>query len=125
MIMAESGIEKWHGINREEIEWFPSVDNGLCIGCGVCVLGCGPHVFDFDFENKKSVVTHPYRCKVGCVTCANTCPTHAIAFPSLTYLHSMYKGHNVLNVSRSELDEKRDKYYVRHEEKSGTETSTS
>jgi CDP-4-dehydro-6-deoxyglucose reductase len=30
------------------------------------------------------VVADPLNCMVGCTTCANTCPTHAIRFPSLS-----------------------------------------
>jgi len=32
----------------------------------------------------------------GCVTCANTCPTHAIGFPSLNYLHKIIKKGQVV-----------------------------
>lgn len=108
--MTEARVEKWHGISREEIKWFPAVEDDLCIGCGLCVLGCGPHVYDFDYERRKTVVTNLYKCKVGCVTCANTCPTYAIAFPPLSYLHKLYKEKGVLAASRIELEENRDKY---------------
>ena len=94
----------WHGISRDRITWHPTVDEDLCIGCGLCVLGCGPRVFDFDFERRKAIGVAPLRCKVGCVTCANTCPTHAIGFPSLSYLHKIIKKEKVLDASRKELE---------------------
>jgi formate hydrogenlyase subunit 6/NADH:ubiquinone oxidoreductase subunit I len=47
------------------------------------------------------------------VTCANTCPTHAISFPSLTYLHSLYKNREVMKQSRKELEEQRERYQIR------------
>jgi len=100
----------WHGIPRAEIEWHPTVEGSLCIGCGICVLGCGPGVFKFDYENNHAIVTKPLSCKVGCVTCANTCPTHAISFPSLTYLHKQYKPKNVIQNSRKEIQEKKAQY---------------
>jgi len=30
----------WHGVLRKEINWHPRVEDELCIGCGLCVLGC-------------------------------------------------------------------------------------
>jgi len=93
----------WHGVPREEIEWHPTVEPELCIGCGLCVLGCAASVYAFDFDKNKPTVIAPLNCKVGCVTCANTCPVHAISFPSLSYLHKIIKKRNVLAASRDEL----------------------
>ncbi len=73
----------WHGVPRDQISWNPAVDREACIGCGTCVTGCSRLVYRFDFEAKKAVVVDPLNCMVGCTTCANTCPTHAISFPSL------------------------------------------
>ena len=28
----------WHGISREEIEWYPTIDYDKCVGCGMCFL---------------------------------------------------------------------------------------
>jgi len=93
----------WHSIPREEIEWFPAVEKELCIGCGLCVLGCGANVYAFDFDKSKPVVVAPLNCKVGCVTCENTCPVQAISFPPLSYLHKIIKKRNVIATSRDEL----------------------
>lgn len=73
----------WHGIPRGEIHWNPTVLEDVCIGCGTCVTGCSRLVYRFDFDRKKAVVVDPLNCMVGCTTCANTCPTHAIAFPPI------------------------------------------
>jgi CDP-4-dehydro-6-deoxyglucose reductase len=73
----------WHGVPREQILWHPTVIEEACIGCGTCVTGCSRLVYRFDFERKKAVVIDPLNCMVGCTTCANTCPTHAIEFPSI------------------------------------------
>lgn len=100
--MAETK-PNWHGVLREKIDWHPKVEHELCVGCGLCVLGCSADVYAFDFENNKPVVVAPLNCKVGCVTCANTCPTHAISFPPLSYLHKIIKKENVLTTSRNEL----------------------
>jgi CDP-4-dehydro-6-deoxyglucose reductase len=76
-------LKPWHGIPREQIDWYPTVDADACIGCGTCVTGCSRLVYRFDFEAKKATVFDPLNCLVGCTTCANTCPAHAISFPSL------------------------------------------
>lgn len=73
----------WHGVPRESIQWNPSIIEDACIGCGTCVTGCSRLVYRFDFERKKPVVVDPLNCMVGCTTCANTCPAHAIAFPPI------------------------------------------
>jgi CDP-4-dehydro-6-deoxyglucose reductase, E3 len=106
----------WHGIPREEIEWHPMVEKELCIGCGLCILGCGANVYAFDFEESKPVVAAPLNCKVGCVTCANTCPVHAISFPTLSYLHKLIKTRNVLKTARNELKNNADKLRFRYKD---------
>ena len=73
----------WHGVPREQIHWNPNVLEDACIGCGTCVTGCSRLVYRFDFERKKPVVVDPLNCMVGCTTCANTCPAHAIEFPPI------------------------------------------
>lgn len=73
----------WHGVPRESIHWNPSVLEEACIGCGTCVTGCSRLVYRFDFERKKPVVVDPLNCMVGCTTCANTCPAHALEFPPI------------------------------------------
>ena len=93
----------WHGIPREDIEWHPTIEEDLCIGCGICYLGCGAKVFDFDTIKNKPIVVNPIKCKVGCVTCANTCPVNAISFPPLTYIHKLIKDHKVIAFARNEV----------------------
>jgi CDP-4-dehydro-6-deoxyglucose reductase len=73
----------WHGIPREQIHWNPGILEDACIGCGTCVTGCSRLVYRFDFERRKPVVIDPLNCMVGCTTCANTCPAHAIEFPPI------------------------------------------
>ena len=73
----------WHGIAREAIDWHPTVEEDVCIGCGTCVTGCSRLVYRFDYAQLKAVVVDPLNCMVGCTTCANTCPTNAISFPPL------------------------------------------
>ena len=60
----------------------------------------------FDYRNNIPVVAYPLRCKVGCTTCANTCPVHAISFPPLTYVHRLIKKRQVISVSKKDLASK-------------------
>lgn len=79
----------WHGIPRETIAWNPSVNEDLCIGCATCVTGCSRLVYRYDFDRKKAVVVDPLNCMIGCTTCANTCPTHAISFPPIETIFAL------------------------------------
>lgn len=71
---------KFHGIDRDRIDWNPFIDESKCIGCGLCAAICGRQVYKFDYENKKSKVVNPKNCMVACQTCANLCPAGAISF---------------------------------------------
>jgi CDP-4-dehydro-6-deoxyglucose reductase len=57
----ENIVKPWHGIPREEINCHPEVDEDLCIGCGLCVTGCGRMVYRYDYEKKKPVVSAPFQ----------------------------------------------------------------
>lgn len=103
----------WHGIPREEIEWFPTVVAERCNGCGLCVTTCGKNVFAFDYEANKPVVVAPQACMVGCSTCANNCTTDAIEFPSQGYVRQVIKTNKVLTQSKNMLKADPDKYDIR------------
>jgi CDP-4-dehydro-6-deoxyglucose reductase len=88
--MPDSKFTKpWHGVPREEIVWYPTVNEDACIGCGTCVTGCSRLVYRYDYERRKAVVADPINCMVGCTTCANTCPTNAISFPPLSSIFAL------------------------------------
>lgn len=74
-------MSEWRGIPREEIPWFPTVDDEKCIGCRECVNFCRNNVLSFDETANKTVVVNPYNCVVECRTCARLCPVDAISFP--------------------------------------------
>jgi ferredoxin len=55
--MAATGeIQAWHGVPRDEIDCHPTVDASLCMGCDLCVTGCGKQVYGYDYSGKKPVV---------------------------------------------------------------------
>ncbi|OGS41650.1 MAG: hypothetical protein A3K67_04740 [Euryarchaeota archaeon RBG_16_62_10] len=82
--------ESYHGIPRGEIQWFPTVDYGLCSRCGKCAAYCHRNVYTVvDGEPK---VANPYRCIVSCTGCKALCPEGAISFPTLVELRDGLKA---------------------------------
>lgn len=80
----------YRGIPREEIPWFPKVDERKCSGCSSCVEFCVQGVFSFD---GKSHVIRPYACIVGNTSCRSYCPEKAITFPTIAELKQMLARH--------------------------------
>ena len=81
--------EQYHGIPREEIHWFPTIDTEKCSGCGLCAKFCQRGVYTFD---EKPHVTNPYRCVVSCTGCKSQCEEDAILFPTLVELRDSMKA---------------------------------
>ncbi len=79
----------WRGLPREQVPWYPTVDAAKCKGCKECYDFCRQKVYAWDAENEKTLVAEPYRCVVGCSTCASLCKEGAISFPPLTVLKSV------------------------------------
>ncbi len=83
--VRDLSVIKWWGVDRKEIEWYPKINYERCARCGLCFIGCGRRVFDWDDKEDKPIVARPYNCMVGCQTCANLCPCGAIEFPDVSY----------------------------------------
>lgn len=75
--------ERFQGIPREEINWFPTIDEDRCSQCGKCAEFCHHGVYTFD---DRPHVTNPYRCVVSCTGCLKACSEGAISFPTLVAL---------------------------------------
>lgn len=75
------GYRTWRGYPREQIPWFPMLDEDLCDGCGACVRLCSGHALIMG-EDGKAHVNDQWQCVVGCSSCAELCKVHAITFPS-------------------------------------------
>lgn len=103
----------WHGIPREDILWNLTVNEDLCIGCATCVTGCSRLVYRYDFERKKAVVVDPLNCMIGCTTCANTCPTHALSFPPIETIFALEQLPSVHHAIEDDL---RSRYETLHSE---------
>jgi CDP-4-dehydro-6-deoxyglucose reductase len=105
--------QTWHGVPRGEIDWHPTVIEDLCMGCGLCVTGCGRQVYGYDYDREKAIVLRPESCLVGCITCSNLCPEGAIRFPSIQQLQKLIKQKKVLvKVKKEELPTGKDRWAV-------------
>ena len=105
--MAATLPERWHGIPRQEVPWYPTVDAQACIGCELCYVTCGRGVYDL--QDRKAVALQPYACMVGCTTCAMVCPTEAIHFPEREVVRRVEREHKLLRLVKEEARAKRGK----------------
>ncbi|MDR3685175.1 MAG: ferredoxin family protein [Geothrix sp.] len=103
--MSASTPERWHGIPRQEVPWYPTVDAQACIGCELCYVTCGRAVYDI--RDRKAVATRPYACMVGCTTCAMVCPTDAIHFPNREVVRRVEREYKILRIVKEEARAKR------------------
>lgn len=69
-------------ISRQDIPWFPRIDEMRCNGCGACVSFC-PHSVYAEGDGKAEAA-NPYGCEVGCSGYVPKCPEGVISFPALT-----------------------------------------
>ncbi len=99
-------FDKWHGIDRKEIPWFPTINYDKCIGCNLCFVSCGRMVYEYDEDKKKPVVANPYNCLVGCSTCGTICPVDAIDFPDPSIIKKIEKEKKVLKIIRKKVQPK-------------------
>ena len=102
----------WHGIPRQEIEWYPTVVDDRCVGCGLCVTSCGRKVFAFDYDRNRAVVANPYNCMVGCTTCSTVCTRDALEFPSPGYIRQVIRNEKLLRKTKDQIKEQRKKYDI-------------
>ncbi|MBD3793738.1 MAG: ferredoxin family protein [Sulfuricurvum sp.] len=106
----------WHGIERTSIPWYPTVNPDQCIGCELCFVTCGKSVYAMgEIDHKrKALVNDPYACVVGCTTCANICPTHAIGFPDPIIVLNAEREHKIFSQVHKEADARREKITQRN-----------
>jgi NAD-dependent dihydropyrimidine dehydrogenase PreA subunit len=77
---------------REKIEWYPTIDEDKCVKCGMC-MNCGKKVYKWTGD--VPIVANPYKCVVGCTTCATLCQGKAISFPDKEALRELYKKEGI------------------------------
>ena len=89
MVNKSDNKKVWHGIPRDEIEWFPIIDTGKCVTCLTCVNFCKQGVFA-EADGKPKVV-NPQNCVVGCKGCETVFPMGAISHPPDDTLEKLKK----------------------------------
>lgn len=80
-----NGYGTWRDYPREQVPWYPTVNEDLCNGCGACLKLCRTGVLVPTADGKVQVAD-PYGCVVGCSSCANLCKPGAITFPARSIL---------------------------------------
>ena len=103
--MSDTPKKTWHGIPREEIPWFPTVDAEACIGCQLCYVTCGRGVYEM--REGAAVAAEAMECVVGCSTCGNICPTGAISFPKLDSIWKLERERQIFRTVKKEALGKR------------------
>ena len=73
--------EEYHGIKRNRIPWYPSIDNKKCINCRICVEYCKLGVYIIE-KDEHPLVKNPNNCIVFCTGCKGKNPVEALSFPS-------------------------------------------
>lgn len=100
--MEEINMAWFAGIPREKIHWYPTIDPAKCVECGIC-MNCGAKVYKWTEDGP--VVDKPYKCTVGCTTCATLCQGNAISFPDKKDLRELYQKARIWTKVKKELEE--------------------
>ena len=103
----EKKPQMWHGIPRQDIPWYPTVDVDTCIGCTLCYLSCGRGVYNM--QDNKALVANPYDCMVGCSTCSTVCPVEAVDFPGRDLIWKFERENKIFKLVRQESKDKMSK----------------
>lgn len=77
----EEEYQRYLGIPRHLIPWYPTIDAEKCVGCQECIEFCHDDVYAYDEEENKVYVENRYHCQVYCQSCVHACETDAISFP--------------------------------------------
>ncbi|UWG98051.1 4Fe-4S binding protein [Dehalobacter sp. DCM] len=59
--------------------WYPVIDYGKCMECGVCTDKCQHGVYDQQ-KAPTPIVVQPENCVHGCRGCGELCPAEAISY---------------------------------------------
>jgi NAD-dependent dihydropyrimidine dehydrogenase PreA subunit len=79
-------------VRHIELEWGPTVDPGLCTGCGTCIDFCHNDVYRWSADESQVVVAFKTHCVTGCSHCATLCEDEAISFPTLEDIRRARRG---------------------------------
>jgi len=93
-VLEELGekYQKYLGIPRHLIPWYPTIDAEKCVGCQECVKFCHDTVYAFDAENRKVFVENKWHCQIYCESCTYACNVDAISFPDRREIKGIIRG---------------------------------
>jgi len=107
--MTKMSEETWHGIPRNKIPWYPTIDYEKCFGCGKCVEYCKLRTYVSEEKDgkKRPVVRNPNNCVVLCSGCDAICPAGAIKHQSKRQtrevIKNLRKNYSIKKVKNREL----------------------
>ncbi|MEM0134090.1 MAG: ferredoxin family protein [Thermoplasmatales archaeon] len=112
---SNTQIEKkkmWHGVDRAELSWNPTINEDACTGCGLCLLSCGNSVFKWNLNDEMPEVANPQKCVLGCTTCGKVCPEGAISFPEnpATFIKNVIIKYKIYPKVKQDLNERLAKF---------------
>lgn len=74
------------GVERNLIDWKPTIDYSKCNYCMDCVEFCPHKVFEVrDHDEIRLIVKNPHNCVVFCRACSKTCGPDALSFPDKNF----------------------------------------
>ncbi len=102
----------WHGVERNLLEWHPTINQDKCSSCGMCILTCGNDVFRWSRTENRPLMQNPGKCVLGCTTCGKLCPEDAIEFPGdpKQFIRSVILKYKVFPAVKQELNERIEKF---------------
>jgi len=80
---------KWKDIERERIQWLPTIDTHKCTGCKACFEFCCRSVYQI--EDGTAKIENPYNCLASCSNCQSVCPVGAISFPNMKKMREIIR----------------------------------
>ena len=76
----DAKYQRYLGIPRHLIPWFPRINAETCVGCKACMEFCADGVYAYDEQTRQVYVANPWHCQIYCQSCTHVCPRDAITF---------------------------------------------
>ena len=74
------------GVERDQIDWKPTIDYTKCNYCMECVKFCPHKVFEVrEGDELRLIIRNPNNCVVFCRACSKICGPDALSFPDKNF----------------------------------------